>query len=139
MKPTVFSYTGGGSEKAGVSRDFSCIVERGRPPPAYTWSYDGQPITSDRFILNRMEYKAIQSDETVSTKQILTMKNITREDNMKKIMVTVSHEMFDRPRKREMNLHVQCKSKCTIHKGADWQDNVTKKNAMGIGKTNGLG
>ena len=81
----------------------------GRPPPTFTWSYDGQPVSADRFIKYGMEYVPVQEDETVTAGQTISLKNATREDNKKKVMVAINHEALDVPYTGDMEIYVSCK------------------------------
>lgn len=106
LKPLVHSYSGGGSTMVGEGRNFSCEAQMGRPPPTLTWSYDGQPVSADRFMKYPMAYVSVQEDETVTAGQIISLKNATRDDNKKKVTVTISHVALDVPYTGDMEVFV---------------------------------
>ena len=81
----------------------------GRPAPTLSWLYDGQPASADKFTKYPMKYLPLQEDETVTAGQTLSLKNASREDNKKEVVVIISHEALDVPYTGSMEIMVDCK------------------------------
>ena len=95
----------------GKSRNFSVEAQMGRPPPTFTWTFDGEPITADRFQKYPIEYVSVHEKETITAGQTISLMNATKEDNKKIVMVNIHHEALDVPYKGDNEVYVSCKSR----------------------------
>ena len=92
-----------------MSRNFSAEGQMGRPAPSIKWLFDGEPVTSPKFTVYRLETVPVQADETVTVGQTISLNDPSREDNGKPLTCEITNEALDEPSSKSDNVMVECK------------------------------
>ena len=109
VKPLKFIWQLGGSGREGTSWNFSAEGQMGRPAPSIKWLFDGEPVTSPKFTVYRLETVPVQADETVTVGQTISLDELSREDNGKPLTCEITNEALDEPSSHSENMKVECK------------------------------